>query len=444
MPPYRQVPPGVRRAVRDVLRRPRALLALSLGMLLALLALPGSALAAGSADSVATKAGKTAPRHGNAHAGISLDGTVSAKAQAATVDTVQASAAAAANPLGLDVSGWQGNVDWATVAANGASFAYVKATEGVSYTSPYFSQQYNGSRSVGLIRGAYHFALPDVSGGAAQADFFFNHGGGWSADGSTLPPALDIEYNPYGATCYGLSASGMVSWIKAFSDRMHALSGRYPMIYTTTNWWTSCTGNSSAFAATNPLWIARYASSVGTLPAGWSAQSIWQFADSGTFPGDQNVFNGTTAQLQALAGGTGGTPPPVTTWPTVQQGASGQTVKTIQYLLNAHGAALTVDGGFGPATYNAVKAFQSASGLAADGVVGPLTWADLVVTVKQGSSGPAVSGAQSELNASGASLTVDGGFGPATYNAVVAFQKAKNLDADGVVGPLTWRSLVTS
>nr|WP_324784504.1 peptidoglycan-binding protein [Streptomyces sp. H51] len=119
-------------------------------------------------------------------------------------------------------------------------------------------------------------------------------------------------------------------------------------------------------------------------------------------------------------------------------------MKTIQYLLNAHGAALTVDGAFGTNTYNAVVAFQSANGLDADGVVGPLTWAALVVTVQKGSSGPAVSAVQSELNASGASLTVDGSFGTNTYNAVVAFQSAKGLTADGIVGPLTWRALVTS
>ncbi|MER5752839.1 GH25 family lysozyme [Streptomyces sp. NPDC002088] len=439
MPGNRQVRLTARFRIRDLFRRPGALLALPAGVLLLVLAMPGSALAAGSAG---PGSAPPTPRHGNARAGISLEGTVSATTEAATVDTVEAAAAASTNPLGLDVSSYQGSVDWASVADDGASFAYVKATEGVSYTNPYYSQQYNGAHNAGLIRGAYHFALPDVSGGTAQADWFFTHGGGWSADGTTLPPALDIEYNPYGATCYGLSTSAMVSWIKAFSTEMHSLTGRYPMIYTTTSWWTTCTGNSSAFATTNPLWVARYSTSVGTLPAGWSAQSIWQYADSGTFPGDQDVFNGTTAQLQALALGTGTSTS--TAWPTVQKDTTGQTVKTIQYLLNAHGAALTVDGSFGTGTYNAVVSFQSANGLDADGVVGPLTWAELIVTVQKGSTGSAVSAVQSELNAGGSSLTVDGDFGTNTYNAVVSFQSAKGLTADGIVGPLTWRALVTS
>ncbi|MER7580253.1 lysozyme [Kitasatospora sp. NPDC097691] len=211
-----------------------------------------------------------------------------------------ASLAATQTP-GLDVASYQGNVGWSSVAADGAKFAYVKATEGTGYTNPYFAQQYNGSYNAGLIRGAYHFALPNASSGATQAAYFVGHGGGWSADGRTLPPALDIEYNPYGATCYGLSQSAMVGWIRDFSTAVHTRTGRYPTIYTTTNWWTQCTGNYGGFGTTNPLWIARYASTVGTLPNGWGYQTFWQFADSGTFPGDQDYFNGAADRLRALA-----------------------------------------------------------------------------------------------------------------------------------------------
>ncbi|EEB99201.1 hypothetical protein MPER_01167 [Moniliophthora perniciosa FA553] len=98
-----------------------------------------------------------------------------------------------AQPQGIDVSGYQPNVNWATVKANGISFAYIKATEGTTFTSSTFSSQYTGATNAGLIRGAYHFAHPDSSSGAAQANFFLAHGGGWSGDGITLPGALDIE-----------------------------------------------------------------------------------------------------------------------------------------------------------------------------------------------------------------------------------------------------------
>ncbi|CAL1699500.1 unnamed protein product [Somion occarium] len=175
-----------------------------------------------------------------------------------------------ANPQGIDVSHWQGTINWNTVKANGVSFVYIKATEGTTYTDPNFSANYVGATNVGLIRGGYHFAHPDSSSGATQANYFLAHGGGWSSDGITLPGALDIEYNPNGATCYGLSASAMVTWIRDFSNTYHSRTGVYPVIYTTTDWWKTCTGNSASFASTNPLWIARYSSSVGTLPAGWS------------------------------------------------------------------------------------------------------------------------------------------------------------------------------
>ncbi|KAL0959551.1 hypothetical protein HGRIS_011265 [Hohenbuehelia grisea] len=77
----------------------------------------------------------------------------------------------------------------------------------------------------------------------------------------------------------------------------------YPVIYTTTDWWKTCTGNNSGFGSTNPLWIARYASAIGTLPAGWSYTTFWQYADSGANPGDQDIFNGDAAGLKRMATG---------------------------------------------------------------------------------------------------------------------------------------------
>ncbi|KAK7678321.1 hypothetical protein QCA50_018669 [Cerrena zonata] len=207
-----------------------------------------------------------------------------------------------AAPKGIDVSHYQGNVNFKTVKANGLSFAYIKATEGTTFIDPNFSNNYIAATNAGLIRGGYHFAHPDTSSGATQAKYFLAHGGGWTSDGITLPGALDIEYGPT-SECYGLSASAMVSWIKDFSNTYHSSVGVYPVIYTTTDWWKTCTGNSAAFASTNPLWIAHYSSSIGTLPAGWPFATFWQYADSGPNPGDQDEFNGDMAGLQRLAKG---------------------------------------------------------------------------------------------------------------------------------------------
>ncbi|MBO0890932.1 MAG: lysozyme [Acidothermales bacterium] len=277
-------------------RRTRRLLVFCAGVVPALVAAATSGLA-GAANAAALPDHKpTITKRGQAYMGWSTRHSAQTAASGATPF-------ATTTVRGMDVSSWQGNVAWQTAYNNGARFAYVKATESTNYTNPYFSQQYNGSYNVGMIRGSYHFATPNTSSGATQANYFLAHGGGWSRDGKTLPGALDIEYNPYGATCYGLSQASMRSWIASFINQYHARTGRWAPIYSTTDWWTRCTGNYSGFAANNPLWVARYASSAGTLPAGWSFYTFWQYADSGTFPGDQDVFNGAYARLQVLATG---------------------------------------------------------------------------------------------------------------------------------------------
>ena len=138
-------------------------------------------------------------------------------------------------------------------------------------------------------------------------------------------------------------------------------------------------------------------------------------------------------------------------WPVLRQGANSAwpkvTVRSLQYLLNARGAKLTVDGIFGAKTRAAVVAFQRAHHLSADGVTGAKTWAALVVTVKLGSTGPAVRAVQDQANfrnlRDGHSLNVDGVFGPKTQAWVRGFQQAEGFRADGIVGPLTWQALVT-
>nr|WP_244184206.1 lysozyme [Streptomyces cellostaticus] len=222
---------------------------------------------------------------------------------AAAADDAAESVSRANQTEGVDVAKYQLNVAWSTLWGSGVKWAYAKATEGTYYTNPYFAQQYNGSYKIGMIRGAYHFATPDTTSGATQADYFVNHGGGWSKDGKTLPGALDIEWNPYGAYCYGKSKSGMVTWIRDFLNRYKARTGRDAVIYTATSWWTQCTGNYGGFGATNPLWIARYGSAPGTLPAGWSYHTMWQYTSSGRTVGDHDRFNGAVDRLKVLATG---------------------------------------------------------------------------------------------------------------------------------------------
>ncbi|MFG3102130.1 lysozyme [Streptomyces sp. NPDC048182] len=251
-----------------------------------------------SAVPAAADGGQPVPARGTARMGQGVLEHEGVLGRPADVDR-----AAVARTEGVDVSSHQGNVAWPTLWKSGVKWAYVKATEGTSYRNPYWTQQYRGSYDAGMIRGGYHFATPDTSGGAAQADYFADHGGAWSKDGKTLPGVLDIEYNPYGATCYGRTKSQMVSWIKSFLDRYKSRTGREAVIYTSTNWWTQCTGNYSGFGSRNPLWVARYASTVGTLPAGWSFQTMWQYTSTGATVGDHDRFNGDLARVKELATG---------------------------------------------------------------------------------------------------------------------------------------------
>ena len=140
--------------------------------------------------------------------------------------------------------------------------------------------------------------------------------------------------------------------------------------------------------------------------------------------------------------------PDLPAWPVISQGSVGQPVRSLQYLLNARGAALAVDGLFGAKTNAAVRAFQGAHGLVVDGIVAPKTWRSLIITVQRGSVGSAVKAVQDQANFRGGRgegppvLVVDGVFGPSTQQWVKGFQGAAGLVPDGIVGPLTWQALI--
>ena len=132
------------------------------------------------------------------------------------------------------------------------------------------------------------------------------------------------------------------------------------------------------------------------------------------------------------------------TWPLEQEASAGEDVRTVQYLVTAQGHPTGVDGVFGPLTKIAVQAFQSSRGLGADGIVGAQTWPQLIIQVQQGSNGDAVRAVQSQIHGrgAGAQIAIDGIFGPATNDAVRAFQALLGLQVDGIVGQQTWNHLV--
>ncbi len=142
-------------------------------------------------------------------------------------------------------------------------------------------------------------------------------------------------------------------------------------------------------------------------------------------------------------------PDPIAPWPLVRRGDDVFPVRSLQQLLRARNHPVTVDGDFGPLTEAAVKAFQQSKNLTDDGIVGPLTWPKLVVQVQQGSTGDAVRGVQEVMkfhdqsDGEGPPVQVDGIFGPRTDAFVRGFQTAVGTTSDGIVGPITWRALVS-
>ncbi|HEY5785272.1 MAG TPA: GH25 family lysozyme [Microlunatus sp.] len=280
-------------------------LALVGGLLAPTLALASPVPDPKAPNSAAEKAGV---QRGNATMGW-RDGVERATSDRATSDRVGALAKITragklvpmTGVLGIDVSSYQGVVDWVSFTKVKRSFVYVKATEGSSYRNPYFGSQFRGAKSAGMYAGAYHFANPSGKSGKKQATYFVKYGGGWTKDGKTLPGVLDIEYNPYGGNmCYGLSKKKMRAWIKSFLVTYKKLTTRDAVIYTTTDWWTKCTGNTTKFSRTNPLWAARWTPTTGAgkLPGGWPYYTFWQY--SATII-DQNRFSNDLGRLKVLA-----------------------------------------------------------------------------------------------------------------------------------------------
>ncbi|WP_208301209.1 peptidoglycan-binding protein [Mycobacterium sp. DL440] len=128
----------------------------------------------------------------------------------------------------------------------------------------------------------------------------------------------------------------------------------------------------------------------------------------------------------------------------LNRGEDGPFVKILQHLLRARRFDLLADGIFGPITEQAVRRFQGNQGIVVDGIVGPVTWTRLFITVRRGSTGEAVKGAQVRMNLrQAAPIAVDGDFGLLTEQAVREFQVGQGVDNDGIVGPITWRRCVS-
>jgi len=511
---------------------------------------------------------------------------------------------AATYTKGIDISHWQGTINWNSVYADGYRFAFCKATEGITYDDPTFSTNMNGGTNAGVIMGAYHFAHPDSNSATSEAAHFVSIINEYMTDGY-LRPVLDLEDG------YTLGRTALTDWVITFMSYVETQTGIEPLIYCNLNY---ASNYLDSRATAYDLWIARLG--VSSPETGvWDDWTVWQYSWTGTVSGisgdvDLDYYNGDLSSLMtslviggyeeiqydraavydytsiwwndrnplyfdysdyggdcanfvsqciiagginllegtdgngfgvdnygtmpfcdylnlnlrnyqdttvtyvvegsayvpdevtigdvvifgednadnwehamvvisdngndvglaghssnvwgrsfwtelgystfdcatfyhinSVIGGDDDTDDPATVyWPILRSGSQGEDVRSLQYLLSAHGYTLVIDGKFGPETESTVKTFQSDTGIEIDGIVGSQTWSTLIITLKEGSSGDAVIALQRQLKYTYEyPLTIDGEFGPETRSTVIAFQNDAKIGVDGIVGPTTWK-----
>lgn len=262
---------------------------------------------------------------------------------------------------GIDVSRYQGTVNWQQVAGDGKAFAILRAGYGreENQQDPYFIRNYNGATAAGLQVGCYWYSYADtVARARAEADTCL------AVLGEREFPLgvwFDQEYEP---AILALTNAQRTAIVRAFLARVRA-AGYITGLYCSADWLRSRL-NTSQLVGEN-LWVAQYASALASpLPA-----NLWQYTDTGRVSGVSGNVD-LDRLLREVAGDRG--PAPALGAATLRPGDRGQYVSNLQTMLAALGFEPgSADGIFGPRTQAAVLAFQRAAGLSADGLVGNQT-----------------------------------------------------------------------
>ena len=215
---------------------------------------------------------------------------------------------------GVDVSHWQGDIDWKMLYSQGVRFAFVKASQ-AGWQDDRFTAHWQGAKAAGILRGAYHYMTWDVSA-ITQARAFLS---AIADDPGELPPVCDYELR-YGAS----GATIMSSMLKGWLAYVEGATGKQPIIYTGISFWQQY-GTKADWVLRHPLWLAFYAlepqpssypppsylraSADAYTPQPWGAGkwTFWQYSDRGRLTGspdriDLDVFNGSEAQLRQQFG----------------------------------------------------------------------------------------------------------------------------------------------
>jgi lysozyme len=196
---------------------------------------------------------------------------------------------------GIDISRWQGEIDWASVKAAGTRFAYIKATEGGDHVDPAFLRNWDAARRAGVPRGAYHFVYW-CRPAHEQALWFKQH---IPNDPDALPPVLDVEWNGHSKTCpKKVERSLALEKIRLMLTELEQLTGKKPVIYTDITFHKDVLeGELNEY----PFWIRSTAAKPETRYNNrrWA---FWQFTTTGRVPGikgdvDRNAFFGNEGEF---------------------------------------------------------------------------------------------------------------------------------------------------
>lgn len=203
---------------------------------------------------------------------------------------------------GIDVSYWQGTINWDRVAGDGVEFAFIRVSDGLRHVDTQFARNWSEAKRVGVRRGAYQFFRPNLDP-IAQANLLLDRMG--ELEAGDLPPVIDVE------AAGGLSPRTIAERVQTWIDHVERQLGVTPIVYSAPYFWRDEVGSPS-FSTNHHLWLAHYTTACPLVPEPWSSWTFHQYTDRGRVAGisggvDMNLFNGTLAELDAIA--VGGTPP---------------------------------------------------------------------------------------------------------------------------------------
>jgi len=196
---------------------------------------------------------------------------------------------------GVDVSRWQGTMDWRACKAAGNVFAWIKASEGTTWTDTKYAENVRGAAAAGIAWGPYHYYI-NAYDPVEQAKQFARTVLNNSTTNWALPPAIDLE-----DTKTALNVERLETFVGLVAEYLGT-----PIIYTA-NWWVAQQDH-IRWLGNFPLWVAHYGVSLPKVPEPWSDWTVWQWASRGTGPAhgaqseyiDRNVYRGALTDLMAL------------------------------------------------------------------------------------------------------------------------------------------------